>query len=245
MQLPTSSSIVILTGAGISAESGLSTFRGGGGLWENHRVEDVASPEGFITDPQLVHRFYNQRRAQLRTVQPNLAHLALAELEKAWPGDFMLVTQNVDDLHERAGSQKLVHMHGELAKVRCMLCGEVLPWEGDTQPGTPCPTCGKKKSLRPHVVWFGEVPFALDCIGRALEKCGLFVAIGTSGHVYPAAGFVELVSPFAYTLELNLEASQVASGFFELRSGKATELVPALLKELLAGIQAPVHATGP
>lgn len=239
MRIPPTSSIVILTGAGISAESGLSTFRGGGGLWENHRVEDVASPRGFVQDPEAVLRFYNQRRAQLKTVQPNAAHFALAELEKAWPGDFLLVTQNVDDLHERAGSRKLVHMHGELAKVRCMLCAKVLPWEGDTERDTPCPACGRARSLRPHVVWFGEVPLELDRIGEALENCGLFVSIGTSGNVYPAAGFVELVSPFAYTLELNLEPSLVASGFFETRSGKATDLVPGLLEELRAGLQAP------
>ena len=236
MRLPSTSSIVVLTGAGISAESGLSTFRGNGGLWENHRVEDVASPTGFHKNPKLVHGFYSQRRAQVKTVQPNMAHLALAELEKAWPGDFLLVTQNVDDLHERAGSQKLIHMHGELGKVRCMLCTKVFSWEGETTPETPCPSCGKTKTLRPHIVWFGERPFELERIGEALDKCGLFVSIGTSGNVDPAAGFVERVSPFAYTLELNLEPSRVASGFFETRNGKATELVPALLEELQAGL---------
>ena len=235
MRIPATASIVMLTGAGISAESGLSTFRGGGGLWENQRVEDVASPEGFVKNPEAVHRFYNQRRAQVRTVQPNAAHTALAELERVWPGDFLVVTQNVDDLHERAGSQKLVHMHGELAKVRCMLCTTVFLWEGDTGPEVPCPSCGKTESLRPHIVWFGEMPFDLDRIGEALDKCGLFVSIGTSGNVYPAAGFVEMVNPFAYSLELNLEPSEVVTSFFETRNGKATDLVPALVEELLAG----------
>ena len=238
MRIPSKSSIVILTGAGISAASGLSTFRGGGGLWENQRVEDVATPEGFARNPKAVHRFYNQRRTQLKTVQPNAAHFALAELEKAWPGDFLLVTQNVDDLHERAGSQALAHMHGELGKVRCTHCAKVFPWEGDTGPDTTCPACAKAKSLRPDIVWFGEVPFHMERIEEALEKCGLFVSIGTSGNVYPAAGFVELVNPFAYTLELNLERSEVTSGFFETRNGKATELVPLLWKELLAGLPA-------
>lgn len=235
MRIPSTASIVVLTGAGISAESGLSTFRGGGGLWENHRVEDVASLEGFVRNPEAVHRFYNQRRAQVKTVEPNAAHLALAELEKVWPGDFLVVTQNVDDLHERAGSQKLIHMHGELAKVRCMICAEIFPWADDTAPDTSCPACGHTESLRPHIVWFGEMPFDLYRIGEALDKCGLFVSIGTSGIVYPAAGFVEMVNPFAYTLELNLEPSQVVTSFFETRNGKATELVPALVEELLAG----------
>jgi NAD-dependent deacetylase len=234
--LPSASSIVVLTGAGISAESGLSTFRGSDGLWENHRIEDVATPEGFARDPGLVHRFYNQRRAQLGTVQPNAAHLALAELERAWPGDFLLVTQNVDNLHDRAGSRKLVHMHGELARVRCTRCGRVFTWSGDTGQDSPCPSCARQPALRPHIVWFGEMPLELDRIGQALEACGLFVAIGTSGNVYPAAGFVSSVGPHAYTLELNLEPSLVTSGFFEHRQGPATERVPELVGELLRGI---------
>ena len=237
MHIPTTSSIVVLTGAGISAESGLSTFRGSDGLWENHRIEDVATPEGFARDPGMVHRFYNQRRAQLGTVRPNAAHLALAELERAWPGDFLLVTQNVDDLHDRAGSRKLIHMHGELGKVRCARCGKVFAWEGDTSEETPCPACGRKPALRPHIVWFGEMPLEMERIGAALEACGLFVAIGTSGNVYPAAGFVSSVGTYAYTLELNLEPSLVTSGFFEHRQGPATERVPEMVRELLAGIK--------
>ena len=227
-------SIVVLTGAGISAESGLSTFRGAGGLWDGHRIEDVATPEGFMADPAQVHRFYNQRRAQLKVVRPNAAHLALAELERAWPGEFLLVTQNVDDLHEWAGSRRLIHMHGELARIRCVACGGVFPWDGDSGQETPCPACGRRPALRPHVVWFGEMPLEMERIHAALERCGLFVAIGTSGNVYPAAGFVEMAGPAARTLELNLERSLVASAFQERRLGQATALVPDLVRELLA-----------
>ena len=234
MRLPPASSIVVLTGAGISAESGLSTFRGADGLWEEHRIEDVATPEGFARDPDLVHRFYNQRRAQLGSVRPNAAHLALAELERTWPGAFLLVTQNVDDLHDRAGSRRLIHMHGELGKVRCGRCGRVMAWTGDTGRDTPCPGCARP-ALRPHIVWFGEMPLELERIGEALEACGLFVAIGTSGNVYPAAGFVGAVKRSAHTLELNLEPSLVTSAFREHRQGPATVRVPELVRELLGG----------
>jgi NAD-dependent deacetylase len=234
MPIPPASPIVVLTGAGISAESGLSTFRSADGLWENHRIEDVATPEGFQRNPALVHGFYNQLRANLASVQPNAAHVALAELERDWPGDFLLVTQNVDDLHERAGSRKLVHMHGELAKVRCLRCGQVMAWTGDTGQETPCPACGRP-GLRPHIVWFGEMPLELDRIGAALEACGLFVAIGTSGNVYPAAGFVGSVGRLAHTLELNLEPSLVTDAFREHRQGPATQRVPELVRELLDG----------
>jgi len=225
--------IVVLTGAGISAESGLRTFRAADGLWEDHRVEDVATPEGFQADPALVHTFYNQRRAQLDTVRPNPAHLALARLEQGWPGEFLLVTQNVDDLHERAGSRNLVHMHGELRKVRCQHCARVLPWSGDTSVAAPCPRCGRTGGLRPHVVWFGEVPLEMPRIQEALERCGRFLAVGTSGNVYPAAGFVELAGPWAHTLELNLEPSLVSHRFRESRLGPASVTVPALVEEWL------------
>lgn len=228
-------SIVILTGAGISAESGLRTFREAGGLWETHRVEEVATPKAFARNPKLVQRFYNERRAQLKTVEPNAAHQALARLEAECPEDFLLITQNVDDLHERAGSRNLIHMHGELNKARCQACNCVLTWLEELLPETLCPECGQKKTLRPHIVWFGELPFELGRIHHALEKCGLFLAIGTSGAVYPAAGFVERVNSFAYTAEINGEPSAVASAFFEQRYGKATELVPALVEEILAG----------
>lgn len=232
MPVSPASPIVVLTGAGISAESGLPTFRGAGGLWENHRFEDLASPGGFARNPGLVHRFYNQRRAQLGQVQPNAAHLALADLERAWPGGLMVVTQNVDDLHDRAGSRNLVHMHGELAKSRCARCGEVFLWAGETSQDMPCPACGRH-AVRPHIVWFGEMPLEMDRIGTALERCGLFIAIGTSGNVYPAAGFVAAAGQGAQTLELNLEPSLVSDAFAEHRQGPATQLVPEMVSELL------------
>jgi len=228
--------IVILTGAGISAESGLATFRGAGGLWAGHPIEEVATPEGFARDPGLVHRFYNERRAQLEEVAPNPAHVALAELERAWPGEFLLVTQNVDDLHERAGSRKLIHMHGELAKARCRRCEQVFPWTGATAEDTPCPACGRTRALRPHIVWFGEMPFELERIGQALAACGRFIAIGTSGNVYPAAGFVAAVGPGARTLEVNLEPSLVVDAFQQRITGKAGECVPRLVRDLLEEI---------
>jgi NAD-dependent deacetylase len=224
--------IVILTGAGISAESGLRTFRDADGLWENHRVEDVATPEAFARRPALVYRFYNERRRGLAGVRPNAAHEALARLEAAWPGDFLLVTQNVDDLHDRAGSRRLLHMHGELLKARCLACRTVLPWPGDLDADDRCPAC-RHGRLRPHIVWFGERPLEMERIYAALERCGLFVAIGTSGHVYPAAGFVEAVRSRAHTLELNLEPSKVVDAFLEHRTGRASELVPAFVAELL------------
>jgi NAD-dependent deacetylase len=228
-----SARLVILTGAGISAESGLRTFRAADGLWEDHRVEDVATPEAFTRDPRLVQRFYNERRRQVQQVAPNAAHHALVRLEREWPGEVLVVTQNVDDLHERAGSRNLIHMHGELLKVRCLGCRETRAWEGDVLPDSRCPACQRPGVLRPHIVWFGEVPLELDRIGAALETCGLFAAIGTSGHVYPAAGFIALVPPGTSTLELNLEASLVSSAFEERRLGRATELVPRWVEELL------------
>jgi NAD-dependent deacetylase len=223
---------VILTGAGISAESGLRTFRAADGLWENHRVQDVATPEAFRRDPELVYRFYNERRRSLTTVQPNGAHLALARLERAWEGDFLLVTQNVDDLHDRAGSERLLHMHGELLKGRCLDCSATQAWRGDLDQTSRCQRCGGGP-MRPHIVWFGELPLDMERIYEALDGCDLFVAIGTSGHVYPAAGFVEAVPARARTLELNLEPSLVASAFQEARTGRATELVPAFVEEVM------------
>ena len=232
MTLPRPARIVILTGAGISAESGLRTFRAADGLWENHRVQDVATPEAFQRNPALVYRFYNERRRSLSTVQPNAAHLALARLEREGGGQVLLVTQNVDDLHDRAGSQNLLHMHGELLKGRCQACGAVHPWPDDMDADTCCPTCGRG-AMRPHIVWFHEMPLEMDRIYQALECCDLFVSIGTSGHVYPAAGFVEAVGPGTRTVELNLEPSLMASTFQEARTGKATELVPAFVSQLL------------
>jgi NAD-dependent deacetylase len=231
--------IVVLTGAGISKESGLDTFRDQGGLWARMRVEDVASIEGYRRDPDLVQDFYNTRRRELGTgrVEPNPAHLALARLERDWPGEVLVVTQNVDDLHERAGSVNLIHMHGELLKVRCERCARPLPWREDVTRASLCPDCGRAGTLRPHIVWFGEVPFEMDRIIAALEHCALFVSIGTSGHVYPAAGFVAAVRQAgrARTVELNLEPSRGASLFHDVRTGPASETVPAFVEGLLAG----------
>ena len=227
--------IVILTGAGISAESGLATFRGEDGLWEGHRVEDVATPEAFARDPALIHKFYNARRAQLGEVEPNAAHRALARLEAAWAGDFLLVTQNVDDLHERAGSKRLIHMHGRNTFAWCLACDARSPWEAPMRGESACPECGSAGGLRPDIVWFGEMPYDMDRIEDALRACDLFVSIGTSGAVYPAAGFVQTASYCgARTLEMNLEPSQGSLFFDESRIGPAGELVPAWVEEMLA-----------
>ncbi|TVQ34441.1 MAG: NAD-dependent deacylase [Geminicoccaceae bacterium] len=232
--------ILILTGAGISAESGLATFRGGGGLWEGHRVEDVATPEAFARNPALVQRFYNLRRAQLRdpAIRPNAAHRALAKLEATWPGPVTLVTQNIDDLHERAGHRDVVHMHGALNQAACTACDAETSWLGDLDESSRCPACAAVGALRPAVVWFGEIPQHLDRIARELAACELFVAIGTSGVVYPAAGFVAEVRAhgLAHTLEINLEPSSVHSVFHEGRQGAASTLVPAWVDELLARV---------
>jgi NAD-dependent deacetylase len=227
--------VVILTGAGISADSGVRTFRAADGLWEEHRVEDVATPEAFVRDPALVQRFYNERRRQLKAVIPNDAHRALARLEREWRGEVLVVTQNVDDLHDRAGTRNLIHMHGELLKARCLRCGEVHRWEEDILAESRCPSCSRPGGLRPHIVWFGEMPLRMDSICEALERCALFAAIGTSGNVYPAAGFVSMVAPGVPTVELNLEASMVSSAFHEHRQGRAADLVPAWVEELLGG----------
>jgi NAD-dependent deacetylase len=232
-------SIVVLTGAGISKESGLDTFRDADGLWAKVRVEDVATPEAFARDPARVHDFYNARRRGMASsnVQPNAAHRALAALERAWPGEFLLVTQNIDDLHERAGSQNLIHMHGELLKARCERCGAVHRHDHDLSLATPCPACREIGGMRPHVVWFGEMPFAMDRIYEALARCTIFISIGTSGNVYPAAGFVQEARRHrAHTVELNLEPSEGASLFLERRYGAATEVVPAYVETLLAAV---------
>ena len=227
--------IVVLTGAGISAESGLATFRGEDGLWEGHRVEDVATPEAFVRDPALVHKFYNARRAQLGEVEPNPAHVSLARLEADWSGEFLLVTQNVDDLHERAGSKRLIHMHGRNTVVWCLTCDARSPWEAPMGEASACPECGHKGSLRPDIVWFGEMPYDMDRIENALRNCDLFVSIGTSGAVYPAAGFVQTARYCgARTLEMNLEPSQGSLFFDESRIGPAGELVPRWVDEVLA-----------
>jgi NAD-dependent protein deacetylase/lipoamidase len=226
--------IVILTGAGVSAESGIDTFRSEGGLWERHRVEDVATPEAFARDPDLVLRFYDMRREAIQTKQPNAAHHALARLDAEWPGELLIVTQNVDDLHERAGAARVLHMHGEHLLAWCTACDTRSPWTGTLIERPPCPACGER-TLRPDVVWFGEMPYRMDEIYAALRGADLFVSIGTSGAVYPAAGFVRNARELgAATLELNLEPSQGTRWFDEARHGPATQIVPEWVEEMLA-----------
>ncbi|WP_310467641.1 NAD-dependent deacylase [Sphingomonas sp.] len=250
--------IVILTGAGISAESGLQTFRATDGLWEGHRVEDVATPEAFARNPALVHQFYDARRARLGEVVPNPAHQALARLDAEWPGDLLLVTQNVDDLHERAGAKRLLHMHGELLRGWCLACDARFAWEGPMSPHTVrpersrgtlaggvstsldtndlniCPSCAESGQVRPDIVWFGEMPYDMERIDEALRDCDLFVSIGTSGAVYPAAGFVQTARYCgARCLEINLEPSLGSVYFDDVRIGRAAELVPAWVEEVL------------
>ena len=226
--------IVILTGAGISAERGIDTFRDAGGLWENHSIYDVATPEGFARDPDMVLRFYDERRAKLSSVEPNPAHIALGRLEREFDGNLLLVTQNVDDLHERGGAARTLHMHGELKSALCTSCGTRSPWEGTIIERPPCPVC-QAPTLRPDGGWFGEMPYQMGRIEAALEACDLFVSIGTSGAVYPAAGFVNGAKACgARTLELNLEPSEGTAIFHEARHGPAGQLVPEWVEEVLA-----------
>ena len=232
-------SIVVLTGAGISAESGLKTFRDNGGLWEGHRVEDVATPEAFARNPRLVYDFYNMRRRQLLsgTVHPNAAHLALGEFEQQFAGDFLLITQNVDDLHARAGSSRLLHMHGELRKMRCRQSNRIYVCDGDIDADSICDCCHYPGNLRPHIVWFGEVPLSMDIIDTAVSRCDLFVAIGTSGAVYPAAGLRQIADAYgAHTVELNMEPSMSGHLFDEYYYGAAGEVVPRYFSNLLASL---------
>lgn len=248
--------IVILTGAGISAESGLSTFRDNNGLWCNHRIEDVATPEAFERNPKLVHEFYNQRRAQLKEAHPNAAHLALAKLAREWDGKVIIVTQNVDDLHEKAEMQifrnaevqknasatlhictsGLLHMHGELKKARCEVSEKIFDWGEDMTTDTVCECCKRAGNLRPHIVWFGEMPLYMDVIAYALRECDLFISIGTSGNVYPAAGFVQevRVAGRGHTVEINMEPSQGHSMFHEKIYGPATKTVPEYMERILS-----------
>ena len=231
-------SIVILTGAGISKESGLSTFRDADGIWAETRLEDVATPEAFAADPARVHGFYNQRRRGLldSEVTPNAAHQALARLEAEWNGDILLVTQNIDNLHERAGSQKVIHMHGSLLEARCLSCTEISPWLADMDTSSRCLHCDEESSLRVNVVWFGEMPMEMDVIFAALATCNMFISIGTSGTVYPAAGFIAEVRDHgkAKTVELNLEPSEGHSLFAERRYGPASQTVTQFVEELLS-----------
>jgi NAD-dependent deacetylase len=233
--------IVVLTGAGVSAESGMGTFRDKDGIWTRHSLEDVATPEGFARNPRLVHDFYNARRRALKEALPNLAHHSLARLEhsvKRAGGELMLVTQNVDNLHEKAGSRSLLHMHGELARVKCEACGVAGVWDEDLFADTGCWRCGHVGGLRPDVVWFGEVPYGMDSIYDRLAACDLFASIGTSGEVYPAAGFVaEARSAGAHTIELNLEPSANAGFFTEGRYGPATHVVDEWVAQLIRKIE--------
>lgn len=227
--------IVILTGAGISAESGIDTFRSAGGLWEQHRVEDVATPEAFARDPDLVLRFYDMRRAAIQEKEPNAAHYALAALDAEWDGNLLIVTQNVDDLHERGGARRVLHMHGEHLNAWCTSCDIRSRWTGPLIDRPPCPVC-QAPTLRPDVVWFGEMPYRMGEIYAALREADLFVSIGTSGAVYPAAGLVRNARELGIqTLELNLERSQGSQWFHETRLGPATEVVPAWVAEILGG----------
>ena len=233
-------SIVVLTGAGISAESGIKTFRADDGLWENHRVEDVATPEAFERDPCLVQQFYNERRRPLlnNEVSANAAHKALAKLEEEFDGEFLLVTQNIDNLHEQAGSKNLRHMHGEVLKMRCKQTEKVYDCYHDIEVGDLCDCCGEANNLRPHIVWFGEMPLYMNEITNAISRCDLFISIGTSGNVYPAAGFVQIANQSgAKTLEVNLEKSLVASNFDQAVYGKAGDVLPAWVNDFLKNLK--------
>ena len=228
--------IVILTGAGLSAESGLGTFRDKDGIWTKYDLNEVATPEGFARNPVLVHDFYNKRRQGHEKARPNAAHDALARLEKEHPGDVLIVTQNIDALHEAAGSRNLIHMHGELLRALCVQCGARHDWSEDIAVDTACPACSEIGSMRPDVVWFGEMPYHMERIYKALVACDLFLSIGTSGTVYPAAGFVaEARQAGAHTVELNLEPSDGISLFEEAVHGNATEIVPTYVDRLIAG----------
>jgi len=228
--------IVILTGAGISAESGVATFRDPDGVWAKFDLEEVATPQGFARNPAKVQDFYNMRRRQMGGVEPNAAHEALAWLERELAGDVLVVTQNIDDLHERAGSRQLIHMHGELGRALCLACGQSSPWQDDITANSKCMACGMTGQLRPDVVWFGEMPYRMEEISEALAGCDLFAAIGTSGSVYPAAGFVEEArAARALTVELNLKCAGWASRFDEQLEGPATQVVPAFVERILSG----------
>jgi len=227
--------ILVLTGAGVSAESGIPTFRGADGLWEGHRLEDVATPEAFERDPEMVHTFYNERRRNLldESISPNAAHRALAAFERDHDDEFLLVTQNIDDLHRRAGSRNVLPMHGELLKARCMRTGELFPWRDDLTTSTPHPRQRDwVGTLRPHVVWFGEMPIGLEQIDDFARRCDLFVAIGTSAVVYPAAGIVQSTDPLCRRVEINLMDTPQSDRFDLTLRGPASLEVPKFLQSL-------------
>jgi NAD-dependent deacetylase len=228
--------IVVLTGAGLSAESGIATFRDKDGLWAKYDISEVATPEAFARNPQKVLDFYNMRRASLRGKLPNAAHLALARLEREYDGHVTIVTQNIDNLHEAAGSMRLIHMHGELLSAWCRACDARSGWDADITLDAVCPACNRRGRLRPDIVWFGEMPYRMEEIYRLLAEADRFVSIGTSGNVYPAAGFVaEARSHGAHTVELNLEPSEGVSMFHEAIHGPATRVVPAFVERCLTG----------
>lgn len=229
-------SIMVLTGAGISAASGLDTFRDKGGIWAQYDYREVATPEGYARNPDKVHDFYNMRRRQALTVEPNAAHFALARLEREWHGDFLLVTQNVDGLHEAAGSEKLLHMHGELNSALCQSCGKRMDWKTDMDVFSACPVCEEIGYVRPDIVWFGEMPYHVDEINKALAKVDLFISIGTSGTVFPAAGFaLQARTRGAFTVEINLEPSTPDTDLFtDSIKGLAEETVPLWVDRLLS-----------
>ncbi|WP_241609452.1 Sir2 family NAD+-dependent deacetylase [Rosenbergiella australiborealis] len=229
--------VVVLTGAGISAESGIATFRAADGLWENHAIEDVATPEGFQRDPEQVNQFYNARRRQLKSsgILPNNAHRALAKLGTVLGDNLLIVTQNIDNLHERAGSPNVIHMHGELLKVRCCQSQQVINWHEDLHPSDRCTCCQFPAPLRPHIVWFGEMPLQMEGIYQAIAECDIFIAIGTSGQVYPAAGFVhEAKLQGAQTIEFNLEPTASKEEFIEGHYGPASQTLPAWVEMFLS-----------
>ena len=225
--------IVVLTGAGISADSGLRTFRDTDGLWEGYKVEEVCTPEAFARNPQLVIDFYNERRRQAQAAEPNAAHRALAELEKYY--QVQIITQNVDDLHERAGSPEVLHMHGSLLTLRCLYCDSIAQdWHDDCDQQTTCPSCKRAGGMRPDIVWFGEMPYYMETIEEKLAACTHFAAIGTSGHVYPAAGFAALARHYGADIsEINLEPSEGATQFHHIYRGRATAEVPRWVDSML------------
>jgi NAD-dependent deacetylase len=228
--------IVILTGAGVSAESGLGTFRDTDGLWTKYDLADVATPEGYAKNPKMVLDFYNARRINCRKAAPNPAHEAIARLQREYPGRVTLVTQNIDDLHERGGSRQVIHMHGQILQALCAECGHRWGWSGEMALDDICHSCATPGTVRPDIVWFGEMPYHMDTIWARIAACDLFVAIGTSGAVYPAAGFVtDARDRGARTLEINLEPSDNAGSFDERRSGPASETVPGWVEALLGG----------
>lgn len=232
-QIRTTDPVVILTGAGVSAASGIKTFRDQNGLWENHNINEVATPQAFMQNPELVHRFYNLRRAQLRSVEPNATHLQIARWEQNWSGPFLVISQNVDDLHQRAGTRNLVSMHGQLNSIFCMHCRHKTQWTEDLSVQVTCPNCGKTGGLRPDIVWFGEAPYQIGKIYAALDKAKLFVSIGTSGQVFPAADFVRRVSGKTIKIELNKQATEISRHFDLNIYGNADETTPQLLDALL------------